>query len=95
MDIFQSVVDERYRLSSHSLPETDTSAMNLSISSCDPSKENEILNLVNKTSDTSINEASPNRLFEIEKARIRNPNKIMIGNLNINPLPNKFEQLIY
>ena len=25
--------------------------------------------------------------------RIRNPNKIITGNLNINPLPNKFEQL--
>ena len=32
-------------------------------------------------------------LFEIKKARIRNPNKIIIENLNINSLPNKFEQL--
>ena len=36
---------------------------------------------------------SPNLLFEIKKARIRNPNKIIIENLNINSLPNKFEQL--
>ena len=36
---------------------------------------------------------SPNLLFEIKKLRIRNPNKIIIGNLNINSLPNKFEQL--
>ena len=35
----------------------------------------------------------PNVLFEIKKARIRNPNKIIIENLNINSLPNKFEQL--
>ena len=32
-------------------------------------------------------------LSEIKKLRIRNPNKIIIGNLNINSLPNKFEQL--
>ena len=36
---------------------------------------------------------SPNLLFEIKKLRIRNPNEIIIGNLNINSLPNKFEQL--
>ena len=36
---------------------------------------------------------SPNLLFEIKKLRIRNPNKIVIGNLNINSLPNKFGQL--
>ena len=29
----------------------------------------------------------------MKKLRIRNPNKIIIGNLNINSLPNKFEQL--
>ena len=32
-------------------------------------------------------------LTKIKKLRIRNPNKIIIGNLNINSLPNKFEQL--
>ena len=31
--------------------------------------------------------------LEIKKLRIKNPNKIIIGNLNINSLPNKFEQL--
>ena len=36
---------------------------------------------------------SPNLVFKIKKLRIRNPNKIIIGNLNINSLPNKFEQL--
>ena len=32
-------------------------------------------------------------LFEIKKLRIRNPKKIIIGNLIINSLSNKFEQL--
>ena len=41
----------------------------------------------------SINETSPNLLLEIKKLRIRNPNKIIIANLNKNSLPNKFEQL--
>ena len=57
------------------------------------SKEHKVLNLVNQTSNKSINVTSPDLLFEIKKARIRNPNKIIIGNLNINSLPNKFEQL--
>ena len=67
--------------------------MYLSISSCDLSKKYEVLNLVNQASNKSINVNSPNLLFEIKKLRIRNPNKIIIGNLNINSLPNKFEQL--
>ena len=57
------------------------------------SKEHKVLNLVNQTSNKSINVTSPDLLFEIKKARIRNPNKTIIGNLNINSLPNKFEQL--
>lgn len=32
-------------------------------------------------------------LFEIKKLRIRDPNKIIFGNPNINSFPNKFEQL--
>ena len=32
-------------------------------------------------------------LFEIKKLRIRNLNNIIIGNLNVNSVPNKFEQL--
>ena len=59
--------------------------MDLSISSCDLCKEHEVLNLVNLT--------SPSLLFEMIKPRIRNLNKIIIANLNINSLPNKFEQL--
>ena len=82
-----------YRSSSHSLTETDSSTMNLSISSCDLCKENEVTNLVNQAHNNSINEASPNLLFEIKKLRIKNPNKIIIANLNISSLPNRFEQL--
>ena len=67
--------------------------MNLGISSCDLSKEDEGLNLVNQASDKSIIETSPNLLFDTKKLRIRNPNKIIIGNLNINSFPNKFEKL--
>ena len=67
--------------------------MNLNISSCDLSKENKVTNLVNQANNKSINETSPNLLFEIKMLRIRNPNKIIIGILNMNSLPNKFEQL--
>ena len=67
--------------------------MNLRISSCDLSKENEVTNLVNQSNSKSINEISPTCLFEIKQVRIRNPNKITIRNLNINVFPNKFEQL--
>ena len=52
-----------------------------------------VLNLVNQSSNKSINETSPNLSFEIEKLGIRNPDKIMIGNININSLPNEFAQL--
>ena len=93
MDINQSILDERYRNPIHSLTKTDSSTMDLSISSCDLSEEQEVLNLVNQASNKPINVTSPNLLFEIKKLRIRNPNKIIIGNLNINSLPNKFEQL--
>ena len=75
------------------LTKTDSSTMNLSISSRDLSKEHEVLNLVYQASNKSINVTSPNLLFEFKKLRTRNPNKIIIGNLNINSLPNKFEQL--
>ena len=67
--------------------------MDLSIPSCDLSKEHEVLNLVNQASNKSINVTSPNLWFEIKKLWIRNQNKIIIGNLNINSLLNKFEQL--
>ena len=93
VDINKSIVDEKYRSSSHSLTETDPSTMNLSIYSCNLSKEYEALNLVIEASNKFINETFPNLLFKIKKLRTNNPNKIKIGNLNINSLSNKFEQL--
>ena len=67
--------------------------MDLSISSFDLSKDHKVLNLINQASNKSINVTSPNLSFEIKKLRIRNPNKIIIRNLNIDSLPDKFEQL--
>ena len=93
MDVNKSIiVDEKYRSSSHSLTETDSSTMNLSITPFDLSKESEVINIVNQANNKSIKETSPNLLFEIKNLKIRNPNTIIIGNLNINSLPNKFEQ---
>ena len=91
VDINQSILNQTYLIPIHSSTKTDSSTMNLSISSGDLSKEHEVLNLVNQASNNSINVSSPNLLFEIKKLRKRNPNKIIIGNLNINSLPNKFE----
>ena len=93
MDINQSILDETYRSPIHSLTKTDSSTMDLSISPCDLSKEYEVLNLVIQISSKSINATSPNLLSEIKKLRIKNTNKIIIGNLNITSLPNKFEKL--
>ena len=46
-----------------------------------------------ENSDDSINIAHLNPLFQIKKLRTKNPERVIIGNLNINSLPNKFEQL--
>ena len=63
VEINQSIVDERYPSSSHSLTETHFSTINLSISFCDPFKENEVLNLGNQANSKPINETCPNLLF--------------------------------
>ena len=47
----------------------------------------------NKSSGGSIKNASSTSLLQIKKLRIRNANKVVIGNLNINSLPNTFDQL--
>ena len=41
----------------------------------------------------SINDIFPHCITEIKNLRFRNVNKVIIGNLNINSLPNKFDQL--
>ena len=45
-----------------------------------------------ENSGDSISIAYLNPLFQIKKLRTRNPERVVIGNLNINSLPNKFEQ---
>ena len=40
-----------------------------------------------------MNDASLDPLSAITNLRLRNVNKVIIGNININSLPNKFEQL--
>ena len=51
-------------------------------------------NDMNTSSEKYSTDIAPgNSLFEIEVLRLRNPNKIIIENLNINSLPNKFDQL--
>ena len=42
---------------------------------------------------SDINDASLDPLSEIKNLRLRNINKVITGNININSLPNKFEQL--
>ena len=46
-----------------------------------------------ENSDDSINIAHLNPLFQIKKLKTKNLERCIIGNLNINYLPNKFEQL--
>ena len=48
--------------------------------------------MTDKSEKKSINTA-PNYLSKIKELRIGNANKIIIDNLNINPIRNKFEQL--
>ena len=93
MEKNQSILDKTYQSPIHSLTKTDSSTLDLNISSSGLSKEHKVLNLANQASNKSIHVSSPNLLFEIKKLRIRNPNKIIIRNSNINPLPNKFEQM--
>ena len=45
--------------------------------------------LLGDKSDESINEASLNPLLEINNLRLKNVNKVIIG--NINSLPNKLD----
>ena len=46
-----------------------------------------------ENSGDSINIAHLNPLFQIKKLRTKNLERVNSGNLNINSLPNKFEQL--
>ena len=48
--------------------------------------------LTDQSEKTSI-DTTPNSLSKIKEIRIGNSNKLIIGNLNINCIKNKFEQL--
>ena len=49
--------------------------------------------LTQQANDNPVNGASLNPLSKIKNLRLSNVNKVMMGNLNINLLTNKFEQL--
>ena len=50
-------------------------------------------NNLSDKSDRYLNDASLDPLSEIRNLRLRNINKVIVGNININSLPNKCEQL--
>ena len=50
-------------------------------------------NNLSDKSDRYLNDASLDPLSEIRNLRLRNINKVIVGNININSVPNKSEQL--
>ena len=48
---------------------------------------------LNRSSEMSINDGFPHCITEIKNLRLRNVNKVIISNLNINSLPNKFKSV--
>ena len=55
--------------------------------------DNSEINLTYQFNSRSINNTSLNSLSEIRELRLRNINRVLIGNLNINFIRNKFDQL--
>ena len=49
---------------------------------------------LNRSSEMSNNDVFPQCIIEIKNLRLRNVKKVIISNLNVNSLPNKFDQLI-
>ena len=49
--------------------------------------------LIQQANDNPVNSASLNPLLKIKNLRLSNVNRVIIGNLNINSLTNKFDQL--
>ena len=49
---------------------------------------------LNRSSEMSNNDVFPQCILEIKNLRLRNVKKVIISNLNVNSLPNKFDQLI-
>ena len=48
---------------------------------------------LNRSSEMSNNDAFPQCITEMKNSCLRNVNKVIIGNLNVNSLQNKFDQL--
>ena len=77
-----------------SLSEDTLSSEKSSTSNLNSEKlDNTEINLTYQSNSRSINNASLNSLSEISKLRLRNVNRVLIGNLNINSIRNKFDQL--
>ena len=55
--------------------------------------DNTEINLTYQSNSRSINNACLNSLSEISELRLHNVNRVLIGNLNINSIRNKFDQL--
>ena len=55
--------------------------------------DNTEINLTYQSSSRTINNTSLNSLSEISEPRLRNVNRVLIGNLNINSIRTKFDQL--
>ena len=66
-----------------------TSTSNLNSGKLDNSE----VNLTYQCNSRSINNTSLNSLSEIRELRLRNVNRVLIGNLNSNSISNKFDQL--
>ena len=48
---------------------------------------------LNRSSKMAINDVFPHCITEIKNLSLSNVDKVIFGNLNINSLPNKFDQL--
>ena len=55
--------------------------------------DNSEINLTYQCNSRSINNTSLNSLLEIRELRLLIVNRVLIGNLNINSISNKFDQL--
>ena len=76
-------------LSKNSLSSEKTSTSNLDSEKLDYSE----VNLTYQSNTRSINNASQNSLSEKRELLLRSLNRVIIGNLNINSIRNKFDQL--
>ena len=74
-------------LSENTLSSEKTSTSNLNSEKLD----NTEINLTYQSSSRSINNGSLNSLLEISELRLRNVNRVLIDNLKINSIRNKFD----